>query len=73
MKNLKIHATFLGKNFTNNFCPCRVCAKFHICGGGSVGRVGGGDINTNTDIYVYLECTQEFSFMCSYNNFLHLL
>ena len=25
------HAKCWGKNFTVNFCPCKVCAKFHVC------------------------------------------
>ena len=26
-----IHAIFLGKIFVKNFCPCKLCSKFHAC------------------------------------------
>ena len=30
-KKVLIYAKFWGKTFVKNMCPCKVCAKFHVC------------------------------------------
>ena len=30
-KKVVIYAIFWGKTFSRHKCPCKVCAKFHVC------------------------------------------